>query len=300
MAEWVKAAEVQLEMHRFLTSEPGKKYMRGWVDASCDEDEGRKRSMYQSLILVEAQKLLTADAIWVAPEMCQLVQAARDGFQPEAVEADDFIVPNGFLYFSEPIYMLDRHRMQTSVGAISWCPIEIRSDRTTEEGRWGMAITLYSSVKAREDSFSEMHQEMMRGSGFAELVPLHLSVIEFGDPFGEGELEDEHGRYTGADQWWKTVQVSLRMMQQRIAVRSDERLPRPTRRRMERSGSQMPEDVLVIRLRRPASRHTHDEEHEPGPLDAPLDRGGLLAQPVVSVPRTAPPDLHQRLREGAR
>jgi len=258
MAEWVKAAEMQLELHRWLSSERGRHWCRSWTLASAGDDEQEKRDMYDLLLHAEPSKLLTADAIWVAPEMCEIIQVAKEGFQPEALQANDFITHTGFMYFAEPIHMLDRHKRVVSVGAVSWCPFVDESGTLQNDG---MAITLYSAARSEQDEFSHMAREFAKSHGAPDLLPLHLSVISFGNPFDDGDLYDLDGNYTGADEWWRTVQVALRLMQQRVATYGDERLPRPTRRRMFRA--EFPLDaVLVIRLRRPTPKHNGHEESE--------------------------------------
>ena len=164
MAEWVKAAEMQLSLHRWLTSELGRRWTNGWIDAAAGS-ELEKRDMYRVLTHVEEQKLLTADAIWVSPEICEIVQMAREGFKPEPLEREDFITPTGFLYFADPLYMQDRHGMTVSVGAISWCPAIMRSEREDKPDMEGMAITIYSSARAEGDQFNETHRRIMREWG---------------------------------------------------------------------------------------------------------------------------------------
>ena len=61
-----------------------------------------------------------------------------------------------------------------------------------------------------------MHRRVMQEWDAPELCYLHLTVTELGAVFDEGENEDLDGRYTAADEWWKTVQVCLRLMQQRV------------------------------------------------------------------------------------
>jgi hypothetical protein len=286
MAEWVKAAEVQLELHRWMTSEIGQRWIRGWVSAESQSDPA-KGDMYGLLAHAEPMKLLTADAIWVAPEMSDLIDAAREGFQAEPMEREDFITHTGFLYFAKPIYMLDRNRRKVSIGAISWCPTVFKraeddpdtsgylvakegstalyaesssEDRTLSEreDKWGMAIAMYSSANAEEDDFSHHHRAMIAQSGGPELISLHYTAVKFGDVLDDGELLDTEGRYTGADEWWKAIQTTLRLMQQRVATATDERLPRATRRRAERQGHAVSE-VTVIRLRRPTTKHDDEE-----------------------------------------
>lgn len=133
------------------------------------------------------------------------------------------------------------------------------TDLGDDSGLWGMSVALYSSTRAKEDSFAAKHAEFVREFGGTELVPLHYTAVEYGDVLDEGHLQDEDGNYTGADQWWMLVQSALRLMQQRVSIRSDERLPRPFRRRFERANLPVPE-VVVIRLRRPTTRHHSDEE----------------------------------------
>lgn len=258
MSDWHKAAELQLELHRWMGTDRGQHWLHTWViNSSVDEED--KRHAYDLLIHAEPQKLLTAQAIWVSPEMCEIVQVAKEGFQPETLEATDFLTMTGFLYFAKPVIMRDRNDHPVSVGAVSWCPIAFNEDTLQNPG--GMSLCLYSSAYAEEDRFSDMHKGFMQSHGAPELIPLHITNIRFGDAFDEGDMFDVSGAYTGADQWWKTVQVSLRLMQQRISVRSKERAPRPSRRRWERMGYEL-DEIMVVRLRRPASKHNGHEEHE--------------------------------------
>lgn len=259
MAEWAMAAEMQLDLRHWLESENGRRWGRVWVNSVSAEETGRK-DLYEALILAEAQKLLTADAIWVSPDMCQVVQAARDGFQPEPLEMADFIVPTGFLYFSDPIYMLDRHRRTVSVGGISWCPFIVEEHGNVTDVH-GMTLTLYTSALAPEDEFRDAHRRLMKDYGAPALTPMHMTIVRFGEQIDRGDLEDDLGQYTGADQWWKTLQTALRLMQQRISTRTDTPLPRSTRRRYKRSGVEVKE-MLVIRLRRPVTKR-HDESLHP-------------------------------------
>jgi len=211
------------------------------------------------LLLAEQHKLMTAESIWVSPEMCQIVQMAREGFQPEPLLGPDFITMTGFCYFDTPLYMQDRNGMTVSIGAMSWCPYMLDGDKGEMDG---MAIALYSSAHADMDAFVGTHKAYMRRWPNAPaLAPLHFTVVQFADPMDDGDLYDENGDYTGADEWWKTVQVALRLMQQRISSRYQERLPRPDRRRAQRAGHPL-EEVMVIRLRRPDS-HPHEGDSTP-------------------------------------
>jgi hypothetical protein len=283
MSEWTKAAETQLHLHRWLMSDHGQQSTHNWLRAER-ESEPAKGHVYSMLAYAEPMKLLTADAIWISPEICDVIDVAREGFQPESMEREDFITPTGFAYFAKPIYMLDRSQLKVSVGAISWCPVVFKDESEqaenehvfaevegaklgvslTERGKdpvgdkWGMSICLYSSALADDDSFTEEHRERMRRWNYPELMMLHLVPVAFGDTLNEGHLLDEEGRPTAADQWWKTVQTTLRLMQQRVVVADDVRLPRATRRRAKAEGLPL-QEVMVIRLRRASTRHEGEE-----------------------------------------
>ena len=106
--------------------------------------------MYELLMLVEEQKLLTADAIWVSPEMCEIVQMAREGFKPRSRwSGRTSSPPVGFLYFAEPIYDAGPAR-HDRLGRSDLLVPDDRCAREREDvaDKEGMAITLYSSAYA--------------------------------------------------------------------------------------------------------------------------------------------------------
>jgi len=265
MAEFVKAPEAQLELHRWLTSEQGVRWSREWI-ALETRKEPIKGHMYGMLHEATKQSLLTADPIWVSGEMCEIVSMARESFQPESIEMSDFIVPTGFVYFEQPQVIADRHGLDMPIGAFHWTPTAFQDkhnpEKDPEETRWGMALAMYSSMRVPHGDQDQALIASLKTLGDPALVPLHYTVVEFGEELGEGQLYDEDGSYTAADQWWKLIQSTLRLMQQRVATQESMRTPRPTRRRMERGGFTDPADVLVIRLRRATVKHG-EETGEP-------------------------------------
>ena len=286
MAEWAKAAESQLELHRWLLSEKGSLWLRHWVGGE-KQAEPAKGDMYQMLAFAEPQKLLSADSIWVDGEMSELITVAREDFQPEVFLNEDLLVHTGYVYFDKPLLMKDRNRRQLSIGAFSWCPFRVTADNVPDiksEKNWqieqqgseivsygsavredinGIALTLYTSTVCKDDDYHGSMQSVRQDYAGGELLPLHFTPVFFGSDLDDGDMYDEEGRYTGADQWWKTIQVTLRLMQQHIVVRSEAQVPRPTRRRWERAGKTPPKDICVIRLRRQEQR-THDNDGESG------------------------------------
>lgn len=290
MADFAKAAESQLELHRWLLSEKGSLWLRHWIGGE-KQAEPAKGDMYQTLAMAEPQKLLSADSIWVDDEMCELVQVASEDFKPEPFLNEDLLVHTGFVYFDQPVFIKDRNGMKLSLGAFSWCPLRLTNRSSQEihgelQRNWelekegsevviygvdeipndlqGITLCLYSSTKAEDDSYHASMQSVAMEYQAPELIPLHFSPVFFGADLDDGDMYDEQGRYTGADEWWRTVQSCLRLMQQRIVTHEEALLPRPTRRRWERAGYTPPRDVCVIRLRRSRPKAHSDEEVESG------------------------------------
>src|SRR5215831_3230755 len=109
MAEWAKAAEMQLELHRWLLApEKGTLWLRHWI-AGEKQAEPLKGDMYQTLAFGEPEKLLVADSIWVDKEMSELIEVAREEFEPEQFINEDLLVHTGFVYFEQPLFILDRN-----------------------------------------------------------------------------------------------------------------------------------------------------------------------------------------------
>src|SRR5215471_14197115 len=185
MAEWAKAAEMQLELHRWLLAEgKGSLWLRHWIMGE-KQTEPAKGDMYQMLALAEPNKLLTADSIWVDKEMSELISIAREDFEPEAFIAEDLLVHTGFCYFEKPLFIRDRNKRTLSIGAFSWCPFRVTADdapkvRETKvqierqgsevvaygsdvtEDQEGIALCLYTSTVEQEDDYHASMQEVRR------------------------------------------------------------------------------------------------------------------------------------------
>jgi hypothetical protein len=255
--DWHNALENQVQLAKWLGSFLGKKTLMEWVEREV-YGEPLKHGIYKQVIPLLPSTLMLSTPIFVAAEMCELVNHAREGFEPEPMLKEDFIVPWGFVYFEEPLYVLDRNQKPVSMGAFSWGPVGHSLD---DEGYGeGVVITFFSSAWAVKDGFHEFHLKAMADFGAPELQIVHIAPVLFGiDP--ELESTDENGNPTGAKEWWQTIQTCLRLMQQHISERKAERPPRAARRRAESAGKKET-DVMVIRLRRAHVEHATGETKE--------------------------------------
>jgi hypothetical protein len=277
---WHDAYDAQMELWRWYRSEIGVDFLaRSYREASQNMRE-ETREMMLDLHQGERNRILDLDPIYVSAEMCELVDAAKDSFDPEPLLETDLITPRGFLYYERGggFHVPARFEEPTSIKAISWQRIfntsgvlekpdydaliasikegvlpgevEATEQRIQEAGAypWGITLTLYADRESADFSHPEF---------FPRLVPLHLTPWYFGMTFDGNEV-DENGLETGAAWWWKVVQTTFRLMQQRIASKTMHRPDRATRR--EAAKLPLPDDreIVVVRLRREASE-PHDD-----------------------------------------
>lgn len=283
-ASWRKALDAQMGTWRFMASDLGQSILAvKWRDAAkgLNSDIG---DLLHRLYGGVDSTLLGADPIYVSAEMCELVEAAssRDivpPFEPEPLYVTDLPVPNGFLYFDKPFDILDRFDRPVQLGAAAWQPIiSIREgeerksldveaimrewaensgdfdDSVTRLG--GIAISLYEPIGDETRARAAEH-------GVMQVPPLdlmHVSPWYFGMEFAGNDF-DENGLETGAGWWWRILQVSLRLMQQKIAAKHQWRSERHQRREMARIefGER---ETLVVRLRK-EKRDSEPGDSEP-------------------------------------
>lgn len=276
---WQDAYDAQMGLWRWYRTPGGHRFLQqsyamaasAAASAKVADPEGLQM-LLAGLYGAEEQKMLTADPVFVSAEMCDVVEAAAEGFKPEPIYSTDFLTHTGFCWYERPFTIADRFDEPLGLRGWSWCRLQTapkgtdeaslpRLDPLTVDGTVidmegdrpedfteGLAITLYADcdVKPRTPL------------GFA---PTHVTPWWFGMTFDGNEV-DEAGNPTGAAWWWRICQVTLRLMQQRIAVSHTERASRPQRRAAERSGWN-DREVQVVRLRR-----ERGEAHEPSGQDA--------------------------------
>jgi hypothetical protein len=140
----------------------------------------------------------------------------------------------------------------------------------------GIALTLYEHGGAWDSEVGrdgpEWKQLFLANTAAPPVFPMHYTPWWFGMEFDGNEV-DENGQPTGAAWWWRIVQTTLRLMQQRIAAHHVERPARASRRDAERHGVRR-QDVTVVRLRR-----THGDT---GELETPGDRAPYSHRFIVS------------------
>lgn len=261
---WHDATDAQISLHRYYHSDAGMKTLQAKFSTEVDgfatfiapRTQRWKNvvEMTDSLYQGERNRLMQATPFFISREMCELVMHASKEFQPEPIFPTDFLELCGFMYFERPFDVTDRYQRPLYIAACSWQPIlvdngahdEARFKTDGELREWleerhrsgivdGLALTIYE----RNDTGIP---------NTPPIFPVHLTPWYWGMEF-EGNEIDLAGKPTGAGWWWRIIQTTLRLMQQRITVRHNSRGPRAQRRAAKRYG--IPEqDTVVVRLRR--------------------------------------------------
>lgn len=285
-AHWHDAYDAQMALWRWYRTPGGLRWVRSCIAAAGVEVDDPNRELVVRLWDGEMGRLIDCDPLYVSPEMCELVEAARETFAPEPLLETDLVTPRGFLYFGRPVPMLDRYGNPLSIQAASWAR-EYASDteeqaaqameRLHSESSWrfgdrirpaemealiaeglmfpfGINITLYAerdhhlNVVYRNANPPEWAFDVTAG---LPLVPFHACPWHFGQSYSGNEQATD-GLPSGMAEWWKLLQTTFRLMQQRIAARHVERPHRAHRREAKRLGLDYEPEIVVVRLRREA------------------------------------------------
>ena len=288
---WHDAFDAQMALWRWYRSPMGRLYMEDSLRTNAGALEFTDtRSLIVQLYGAETSRLLDTDPIFVSAEMCEVTEAASQSFAPEPLLETDLITPRGFLYFERPFTIPDRFESPTTIAGASWSRLfnggdpkvveavnrrivewagklpdleeQVLSDTRGIEP-WGIGLTIYCStdfeveqLKDDEES-SALRIRKLYGNNVPPMVPMHITPWYFNMTFAGNEW-DETGKSTGAEWWWRIIQTSYRLMQQKIAVKYQQPPERHMRKEAKKIGISPDINTVVVRLRREA-----EEKHEP-------------------------------------
>jgi hypothetical protein len=272
---WESTLDEQIALKRWWGTTEAHAYARAFLDSvttkypSGDADRG-----YAALTEVEPRKLELADPVWISPDVCALIEAARQAdppFEPEPLLPSDLPCVYGFLRFDTPMHLTDARGKTVNVTAMAWMPVVDDSWEGPGDAPWdrqGIDLTLYSDRDDMEDTDLDDLRERRFGSRFVLLhrMPwwfgktLEDSHFATGDPEQGGlVLTDDEAKASLAD-WLLLMQITLRLIQQKITSSGKTRLPRGFRKRAEREG--FDPYTVVITLRRYESKQRSGEGYQ--------------------------------------
>lgn len=284
MARWEDALDAQLDMVvQHSTNERLRAYTEGWFLSYSGKMRYETQGGWRPENIADriASMAFNADAIWVDPDMMTIWEGALESFQPEPLTPEDLVTPAGFIYLPRPWYTKDVNSKHVATRAILWHPtqhvmlqgeqlkaaeaamggelpapysvrmgdMEVMTRRTPAGFvADGLAFCTFSNTRDPDDYGWEPSKTRFTG-----LALNHFMPWPYGSKF------DLHVREDGErDMGALAVQALWRLMQQTLAVRSQHRPDRHTRKRFARA--RLPErEVTVVRLRRVEPEHEHGD-----------------------------------------
>ena len=258
---WENVLDEQIALRRWWGTAEAESYARAFRDGVASDYVGSEDTI-SGIAVVEDRKLELADPVWVAPDVCDLIDAARladPPFQPEPVLPSDLPCVYGFLRFERPMHLKDARGMTVNVAAMAWMPKADPSWEGPGEPPWdrqGIDLTLYSDRDDPEDT----DLDELRERGFSsKLALLHRMPWWFGkDPnemqFALGLGVDDDEARESMTNWLVLMQITFRIIQQKITSSGRRRLPKGFRRRAQRDYGITDPYTVVITLRRYESK----------------------------------------------
>lgn len=266
---WEDAMVTQTQLLQRAGTHAGAKFLHGFF-----EDQNTK---YRDLVAhrdpkmlaaIQYQILRDAEPVYVSMDACELVDYARETFEPEPTLPGDAFVPSGFCLLPRPIMLRDAPWTPDQPGrsltgklpirAIGWTSLHTE-DLTA--GSWWIAY--YVDARDERDRLAEEGKLHLWGDEFDEIIrrlgPLtlmHQFQWQWGtnpwanaDDHQIGQLYDEDPAETKArgKSQVALVQTLWRIGSQIIPVK--QRAPRGFWKDANRRGIQA-RDVTVVTLRR--------------------------------------------------
>lgn len=256
MTRWVDALDVQLEIYESMVSQDGREFGRGYfASAYKSPTQGeRRRALWTSeqdaarygeqWTMEVGASLFNADPVYVDPDMMTVVEAAVQTFEPEAIRAEDLIVPTGLLILPRHMNLVDEEGRTLTWSIAFW--------RSYPDG---LHLVLFHDSHAPDD-FEHTDRTLRHKLGWnsARYLPTHVTNWTF------GELHPGHDVAVGKTAHTQ-VQATWRLLVQHLADPARMRPPRAFLKRAQRA-RMTHENVVVVRLRRPPEDH-HSRDAEP-------------------------------------
>lgn len=267
-AKWHDAYDTQMALWRWYRTEEGVRWLAYSFNEAARALQAGTREMLLDLYTAERGRLIDLDPIFVSTEMCEVVDAAKESFEPEPLMETDLLTTHGFLYFEKPFDVLDRFEEPTTIHAVAWSRIIAAGDEQRAQALQGMVDAAAGSGVTLDAIEEKAIEDGARAAGIAltiyatspesappPVIPYHVTPWYFGMTFDGNEV-DENDEPTGAAWWWRVVQTTFRLMQQHIAVKHLQRPDRSSRREAKRLRFPDEAEVVVVRLRREAGERS--------------------------------------------
>lgn len=189
--------------------------------------------------------------MWVDGGVLDLVEYAAETFQPEALIAEDLLVPNAFCLFERALRANDIEGREISFRAASWAHFLDPAAVLAGGGKGGIVMALWRHMADEDDYSRQDPRRYHRRMGGSVLRPMQTTMVPWGDPRAMKEPANH--------KVFAQLQVLWRLAQQQITIRSERQVSRPTWR--SKQNWRQIKTVQVLTLRRPKNPRP---EGEPG------------------------------------
>jgi hypothetical protein len=155
-SRWQDAMIAQTRIAEWYQTEQGIRYLMGFMDDMNKKHDSAARLDPRMLASIAARAVIDAEPCYVGIDACELVDHARETFEPEAVMPSDPFVPGGFCLLAKPLVIADAPVTETSpwrspsglipIRAISW--MSIHSEDLETGAFWIQFYTLVDDEMA--------------------------------------------------------------------------------------------------------------------------------------------------------
>lgn len=267
-SRWEDAMVEQVRLLDFTTSETGRRFLHFFEQDMQRRHKPEAHRPDGFLQALQHETLRRADPTYVSGDVCDLIDHARETFEPEPVLPSDPWTPNGFVLLPRAIPLDDAPRSEARpfrsadgkvhVRAISWLAIHAED---LSLGTFWISYYAHSDDDLAAGRFTPDEIRAMRNDGM-NMSLIHTFQWTWGenpwiDPSKLSAMEDEPPEVTAerGKQQAVLAQALWRIGSQFVPVK--QRAPRGIWRDANRKGIQG-KDVTVITLRR--GRESKDYE----------------------------------------
>jgi hypothetical protein len=273
-ARWEDAMISQARLHQFSCSSMGQRYM---LRLFKHENEGHHPQFQRSpelLSAIQVSALERAEPTYVTASSCDLIDYARQSFEPEVPRPSDPWTPHGFALFERPLMINDAPQGpqdplrspsgKIPVRAMGWTSI---GQEDPQIGSFWISFYIDVDDELETSDLDDRYADVNLVNHMRRFMPLSLGHV-FQWQWGQGIRDDymevkpsrgetvEDIRRRGIQQV-TLVQTVWRLGSQYVPV--PERPPRAVRRDSARKGIKHSEHVNVIVLRRGRVEATEGE-----------------------------------------
>lgn len=253
---WEDAMLSQARLLEFTRSYNGRRVLADQEQAMNDKHEPDARIPPGFLVQMQLLTLSEGEPCWIAPEVADLINHARDTWKPEKVLGSDAFVPSGFCLLSNPLILHNEQDTEQPMRAIAWTSI-IGDDATTG-CFW---ISLYGHIDDDPTPMADEVRDWWRRN--CPLALSHYYQWSWGTlPSEEGTIDNHRAMASDYDEdpaevirrareQESTIQVLWRLSQQFVPVAH--KAPRGIRRDLKRRLGLDQQSINVVKLRRERS-----------------------------------------------